>query len=160
MGLLTTAISLFITILVASGSLELGNTIISYHRQESLIAQLRQVQKAMGSYGGSLCGIAGGTTGFTCPTSSGSNMTLAGLISGGYLPVDFELSPLIVSAPAFSLSGQNFKLVATLAASVYCPGIISHFTDGSCSGNVLSLYAPTVTGSSWALVNSGRFVYP
>ena len=162
MNLLSAAIGLMITAIVSLSGLEAVNSVISYQQQRNLVAQFRQVYRAVKSYGGSLCGIAGGSTGFVCTSTS---MTFSmgqpySLISAGYLPSGFNFNSLVSRTPTISLSGQNFVVAATLSSGAVCGNVSIHLESASCSGATLLLYVPTVTGSAWTLVNSGRFVYP
>lgn len=156
MGLVGTAIGMLVALILSVGAFEFGQEAINFKNQEELIGQLQTIQHAMTSYGGSICGIQGGATGFTCSEPP----TWGALISKGYLPAEFAFSTLVSGISGFSVSGQSLLLSLTLSSSSACNAAYVALKESSCSGNTLNIYSPIITGSVWKLVNSGQFVYP
>ena len=155
-GLVGTAIGMLAALILSVSAFEFGQETINFKNQKELIAQLVAVQHAMTSYGGSICGIQGGATGFTCSSSP----TWGGLKSGGYLPSGFTFPPLVSGSPNLSIYGQSLWLSLSVSSASVCNAASVAIEESSCSGNTLNIYAPIITGTVWGLVGTGQFVYP
>ena len=156
MNIVSIAVGVILSALLAVAGSEYYTGSVLLQQQKDMVAQLKQIQHAMTSYGGSICGIQGGATGFTCSEPP----TWGGLKSGGYLPSGFTFPPLVSGSPNLSIYGQSLWLSLSVSSASVCNAASVAIEESSCSGNTLNIYAPIITGTVWGLVGTGQFVYP
>ena len=161
MNIVSIAVGVILSALLAVAGSEYYTGSVLLQQQKDMVAQLKQIQQAMSNFESSVCTPPSGSTAFSCSETS---FTLANLQSAAFLPTNFTYSPLFTTPPTYTRAnggaGQGFVFSTTLSSATLCSGAATQILESSCSGAVLSVFAPVMTSNAWQLTNAGSFLYP